>query len=66
MGRECAELTVDFIRQSDKAVCVNNAVRDLWIPKSQIDDPESFDDLRRGQSFTISVTLWFADKEGLT
>lgn len=48
---------------TDKAILIRYEDRDIWCPKSQVADAE---DYKRGMTDrTVSVTEWFAKKEGL-
>lgn len=54
-----------IVAETDKALLVDlvDADADIWIPLSQISDS---DDYREGdKNGTISVSRWFAEKEGL-
>lgn len=66
MTKEYIEISCDYVRQTPGAVLVNDGTRDIWIPKSQIEDESVFDrltDLK--SSCEIGVTRWFAEKSGL-
>lgn len=53
----------EIVRDTDKAFLVRIEAGEVWIPKSQIADA---DDYEAGDTdLTLSVTKWFADKEGL-
>lgn len=57
----------DILGETDKAFKVGipdgDEFTEVWIPKSQISDP---DELTVGDTgVTVSVSEWFADKEGL-
>lgn len=49
--------------ETEKAFLLRLEDREVWVPFSQIADA---DDYERGDTdCTVSVTQWFADKEGL-
>lgn len=53
----------EVVKETDKALLVRIDGEDVWIPLSQIADA---DDYEPGDTdITLSVTKWFADKEGL-
>lgn len=53
----------EAIRATEKAVLVRRANgEEVWVPQSQIcDDSEIF---RRGDTGTLVVKRWYAEKEG--
>lgn len=53
----------EIVAETDLALLCRIDGEDYWIPKSQVADA---DDYSQGDSdLTLSVTQWFADKEGL-
>ena len=57
---------LDFDRiekETEKALLVEFGDRQVWIPLSQVADPDDYSE--GDQNGTISVREWFAEKEGL-
>lgn len=59
---EYVEISAEIKYMTEKAVLVNDGDRDVWIPKSQIDEP---DELEEGVAAGFFIKKWFAKKEGL-
>jgi len=62
INKAYAEIDVETVDSSDLAVRFNDGDGDFWIPKSVMKEgswPDLFD------SGTVSVEVWFAEKEGL-
>jgi hypothetical protein len=54
----------EIVRSTEKAILVRfEGGEEKWVPRSQIADSESLQDGDVGQ--TVSITDWFAEKEGL-
>lgn len=53
----------DCIKETEKAILVNIDGEEKWIPKSQV--VEQSDVQGEGDSGTLAITRWFAEKEGL-
>jgi cold shock CspA family protein len=51
-------------REGLKAVLVNDGTKDVWIPKSQIEDPD-MDDVETGDHIDIMIPEWLATDKGL-
>ena len=60
---EYAEISYEYIHQTDEAVLIFNGDRNCWIPKSCVEDNDLMD---YENDITINVEEWFAIKEGLT
>jgi len=54
------ELAIELIGKTDLALFVFDGIRTVWIPKSQILDPEDLDDYNYGECFTITIPEWLA------
>lgn len=54
---------VEALKETDAALLCLIDGREVWIPKSQIDDDSEV--WEEGQSGDLVVTEWFATKEGL-
>lgn len=53
----------EILRATDKAFLVRCKDEEIWLPKSQIADP---DDYEEGDAdCTISITQWLANEKGL-
>lgn len=57
------ELTVEFIRQTDAAILVNEGTMEVWLPKSQVTYDE--DKLQKSKTFEIELPEWLAEEKGL-
>lgn len=51
------------LRETDKALFCDVEGREVWIPKSQIDDDSEV--YAQGHSGLLVINEWFAEKEGL-
>ncbi len=57
------EMTVDIVHETEMAFLVNDGDEETWIPKSMIVES---DEIAPGdKTVVISVTGWWAEKEGL-
>lgn len=63
------EISVLYLHQTQKAVLIDDAGNEVWIPKSLIDEDDVADleemALTRGDSININVKEWFLEQEGL-
>lgn len=64
------EIEVTIKTKTDKAILVNDGVRDAWIPLSQIDDWSGCDDFEDLDTFpvlnvTLEIPEWLATEKGL-
>lgn len=56
-------ITADIRAVTDRAVLIWDGDREVWIPKSQIEDPQEF---HRGETgIEILMTEWCAREKGL-
>lgn len=62
MTGETIEIDVDILRETEAALLVSDGGRQVWLPKSQIENP---DDLSPGDSGEIIVPVWLAEEKGL-
>lgn len=65
MARTVELDVIDVVKETDAALCVELADRDeeVWIPKSVVsDDSEVW---KEGDTGTMIIAEWFAEKEGL-
>lgn len=67
MSKEYAEIDAYYIRETDSAICIaldedtfGSEAERHWVPKSLIEDYD-----RSGDSITLWVKEWFAEKEEL-
>ena len=67
MSKEYVEINAYYIRETDLAICIamdedtfDVEVKRYWVPKSLIDYYS-----RSGDTITLEVEEWFADKEEL-
>jgi len=56
-------LVEKIIGESDSAFLCRIDGEEMWIPKSQITDPEIYE--RGDEDVTVSMTQWIADKKGI-
>lgn len=49
-----------FVRETDKAICINMDGEDMWIPLSLVDHVS-----KDKYGCRVDVEEWFAEKEGL-
>ncbi len=49
---------------TEKAMLVTLEDGDLWIPLSQVDEPDNFEE--GDEDITVSVTEWFSKKQELS
>ena len=71
-GKDLVEISCHFVTYTDKAILINDGDQEVWIPQSQIndvtydrDDAEEWEDLEPGDSLTIEIPEWLAEKNGL-
>lgn len=57
------ELAVEFVRQTDAAICVTDGGEEIWLPKSQVTYDE--DKLAKSKCFEIELPEWLAEEKGL-
>lgn len=56
-------VTADIRNVTDRAVLIFDGKREVWVPRSQIEDPEEF---HRGEvGVEILMTEWIAREKGL-
>ena len=60
MDRRDIEVTVDIVRETEKALLINDGTQEVWLPKSQITWT-----LRRDGMLDISMPEWLAEEKGL-
>jgi hypothetical protein len=53
----------DVIAETDAALLVVYEGEEIWLPKSQVADPDDYEP--GDESVTISVTEWVADQKGI-
>lgn len=57
-------LDVDLIKkETDKAFLLVIDGDEFWVPKSQVSDHDDYEE--GDKDVTMSISQWFADKEGL-
>lgn len=63
--REMTELEVEeIVAETDRAFLCVIGGDEHWLPKSQVEDPDEFQQGDVG--VTMVVTLWIADQKGLS
>lgn len=67
MPREYVPVEVKACRaETGKAVCLELPDgREVWVPRSQIDEDERDESFKGQRDFEIAVSDWFANKEEL-
>lgn len=58
------EISCEFVCETDLAVCVNEGGDDVWIPKSQINEPD-FKGVEKGECISLEITEWIAKEKML-
>lgn len=53
----------EILRETEKAILCLIDGEEIWIPLSQLQDPEEYG--RGDKDFTLSITEWIADQKGL-
>lgn len=53
----------DVVRLTERAVLVKYDGATVWLPLSQIDDPDRLEEGDKG--ITVSITEWLANEKGL-
>lgn len=62
-SKEFVEVTGTVKYQTDHAILLDDGDREVWLPKSQIEDPEEFEN---GEHYdAILVPQWLAKDKGL-
>lgn len=66
MSKQLYSFTVEFVYSTNKAVCVSDGISEIWIPKSQIAFPDhkEFEDMLKGDTFTLMIEEWLAEQKG--
>ena len=59
------EVAVLFKRATDKAVCVSDGDKDLWLPLSQVECDEDLSAFEPGDDLELLVPEWLAKEKGL-
>lgn len=68
---ETVWVEVEVFAQTDDAILVQEGLRPIWIPKSQIRDlkpdgpNESIEDFDRGAAVKIEIPYWLCEKKRL-
>lgn len=58
------EVKVDkIIHETDEAFLCDISDEETWIPKSQVDEPEAYEE--GDEDIDMNVTLWFCEKKGI-
>lgn len=65
MSAETADLQSECLHETAKALLVRIGSRELWVPKSLIDDDSEVFDSGENSEGKLVVPLWWAEKEGL-
>lgn len=65
MSDETADLKAECLRETAKALLVRVGSRELWVPKSLVDDDSEVFDADENATGKLVVPLWWAEKEGL-
>lgn len=67
MRKANVELSVEFVRHTDKAILVRYDASEVWLPKSQIEDEEEFDwdAFDEDDDIDIIIPEWLAEEKGL-
>ena len=63
-SKEFIEIACEVRVKTDRAVLIHDGAREAWIPRSQIEDPDS-DDMEIGQHITLMIPEWLAKDKGL-
>jgi hypothetical protein len=63
MSKETVEVAVEILEEREASWLVSDGDREVWIPKSQIED--SKDELTEGVHTTIEIPEWLAQDRGL-
>lgn len=61
---DSVELFVTFLRETEAAVHIDDGCTQVWIPKSQLVDFESWT-LSHGEELVITCSQWFAEQNHL-
>lgn len=56
------DVDVKIIRETERAFLVDDSKVETWIPKSQIEDVDTFE---VGEETTITIPEWLAEENGL-
>lgn len=62
MADEGIEMTADFVRETEKAILINDGDNEVWLPKSQID--YHLDEFK-GVVYINDLPEWLAVDKGL-
>lgn len=63
-SNEYVEIACQVRHKTDRAVLIHDGAIDVWIPHSQIEDPEP-DEMEIGAHITIMIPEWLAMEKGL-
>lgn len=64
MPKELFDGTFQFVRETDRAICVAEGENDhYWLPKSQVE----YDDkpYKRGDKIEVTMPMWLAKEKGI-
>jgi hypothetical protein len=65
MKSDVVDLSVVLLRQTERAILVNetedNSAQSVWLPKSKVE----FDDVTLGTITTVTLPEWLATEKGL-
>lgn len=65
MPKELFDGTFQFVRETDKAICVAEGENDTyWLPKSQVEYNE-FITYSRGDKIEVTMPMWLAQEKGI-
>jgi hypothetical protein len=60
------EVSVQYVRQTERAVLILDGVKEIWLPKSQVnkDEEPDYDNLIQGDEISLFIPEWLAmDKD---
>jgi hypothetical protein len=63
---EEVELRVEYVHSTDDAILIDAGLEEnVWLPKSQVDCIEFFEDMEAGKTYSIFIPEWLATEKEL-
>lgn len=63
-SKEFTEIACQVRYKTDRAVLIHDGVREVWIPRSLIEDPDP-EDMEIGSHITLLIPEYLATEKGL-
>lgn len=62
---ETIEICFELIHETDEAILVSDGDDEVWLPKSELDEPAETWSFWINESIDLEVSVWLAQEKGL-